>query len=260
MNGDITQRKTPEERELEKKRAELTALETVLAQMELDLATIQAQLHSVERRYLNIVGTLYAELDEIEAQIAETRARLNPNNQVLRERAKHTRAEAQESAQATGNAHESKGPIKFKPSEEIKRLYREVAKHIHPDLTTDGKEQIMRHQLMAEANRAYERGDTERLQAILREWETSPETIKGEGPGAELVRVIRKIAQVEERLSSIENETKTLKESDLYQLWAKADEAEANDRDLLEDMAAQVKNRIADARKRLESLQGNQSP
>jgi hypothetical protein len=47
---------------------------------------------------------------------------------------------------------------------------------------------------MAEANRAYEEGDEERLRVILQEWEGSPESVKGDGPGAELVRVIRKIA------------------------------------------------------------------
>lgn len=43
---------------------------------------------------------------------------------------------------------------------------------------------------------AYEAGDAERLQQILRAWEESPESITGGGIGAVLIRLIRKIAQV----------------------------------------------------------------
>jgi hypothetical protein len=69
---DLVRRQTPEERELENKRARLAALEVELAQRELDLATLKAELQTFEARYLREVGVFYAELDEIEAEIAET--------------------------------------------------------------------------------------------------------------------------------------------------------------------------------------------
>lgn len=56
MTTNLTRRKTPEERELEKKHAELTSLESELAQRELDLATLQAELRAFERRYLSIIA------------------------------------------------------------------------------------------------------------------------------------------------------------------------------------------------------------
>lgn len=59
-------RLTPEEQELEKKSAELLALETELAQRELELATLRADLRAFEARYIGTVGVLYAELDEID--------------------------------------------------------------------------------------------------------------------------------------------------------------------------------------------------
>ena len=55
---------------------------------ELDLATLRAELAEFESRYLRTVGVLYAELDEIEAQIAEAQARSKPSDSEAQERAR----------------------------------------------------------------------------------------------------------------------------------------------------------------------------
>jgi hypothetical protein len=104
MSTYLTRKQTPEERELEGKRARLAALEAELVQRELELATLRAELATFELRYLRTVGVLYAELDEIEAQIAEAQACLNPTDPSAQEHAEQARAQAQESAQAAGVA------------------------------------------------------------------------------------------------------------------------------------------------------------
>ena len=255
MRTDITRTQTPEERELGRKLYELSELETELAQRELDFATFQAESHTFEARYIRIVGGCYAELDEIEAQIAEAEARLKPKDNKIQEEAAQARDQAQASAQAAGIAQEPREE-KFLPSESLKKLYREVAKCIHPDLTTGEKERTRRQQLMADANRAYEEGDEAKLRAILAEWESSPESVEGKGTAAELVRVIRKIAQVEKRLRVIETEITQLEESDLYQLKTKVEVAENEGRDLLDEMASRVKEDIASASVRLARITG----
>ena len=74
MSTDLVQNRTPEEQELERKNVELASFEADLIQRELDLATLRADLAEFEARYLRQVGVLYAELDEIEARIAEAQA------------------------------------------------------------------------------------------------------------------------------------------------------------------------------------------
>ena len=250
---EIMRGQTPEERELRKKLSELAESETELAQRELDLATLKAELNTFEARYFRIVGVRLAELDEIEAQIAEAEARSKPDDERIQEQAAQARAQAKESAEAIGISQEQKEE-KFKPSESLKRLYRKVAKRIHPDLAEDEKERLRRQKQMAEANRAYEQGDEAKLRAILDEWESSPESVKGEGTAAELVRVIRKIAQIKKRLRAIEIEIAQLKESELYQLKTKTEAAEKEGRDLLAEMASRVDGDIALARKRLAEI------
>jgi negative regulator of genetic competence, sporulation and motility len=257
MAAQIIQITSPEARELQKKKAELAHLEVRLAERELDLATLQAELHRFEGTYFRIVGSRLAEFDEVEAQIAEAEARNKPKDREAQERVAQARVQAQESAHAVEAEQQAGKREPFTPSEELKRLYREVAKRIHPDLATDESERKRRHELMTEANRAYEEGDAARLEAILRDWESSPESVKGEGPGAELVRVIRKIAQIEDRLKAIHAEVARLEESDLYHLKNQVDQAEEEGRDLLAEMAARVDEQVAEARGRLGSIRGH---
>jgi DnaJ-domain-containing protein 1 len=223
MSVDLIRRVSPEEEELEKKRAELAALEAELAQRELDLATLHAELHAFEQRYQQMIGMRYAELDRIEAQIDEYMAFL-----------------------------ESSGD--FKPSDSLKQLYREVAKKIHPDLTTDEAEKARRQELMAEANQAYEDGNEERLREILEQWESSADSVQGEGIGAKLIRLLRQIAQGRERLKAIEREIEAVVQTELHQLRTQVMDAEQVGEDLLADMASQLDEQIAAAQQRLKEL------
>ena len=223
MENAITRKKTPEEEELEKKLAELTALEADLAQGELDLATLQGELQAFEREYFRVVGVRYTEIDRIEAQIAEYMLSLQSSRD-------------------------------FEPSQNLKQLYREVAKRIHPDLATDEEERSRRQRLMAEANQAYEDADEERLRAILHGWETSSKSVKGEGVVTELIGTIRKIAQSQKRLKTIQEETQALEQTDLYQLKTKVITSQQAGQDLLVEMASQLDEQITAAKERLEKL------
>jgi DnaJ-class molecular chaperone len=131
-----------------------------------------------------------------------------------------------------------------------------VAKRVHPDLTSDRADRAKRQQLMAEANEAYECGDETRLRKIFTEYEWSAEAVQGEGPGAELIRVIRRISQARGRLAEIEAELQELLRSDLYQLKVRLDEAQSHGRDVLKEMVQKVEDQIAQAKRRLENPQG----
>lgn len=107
---------------------------------------------------------------------------------------------------------------------------------------------------MAEVKRACEKGDVDRLEAILREWETSPEAAEGEDVGPRLVGVIRKLARVRDRILQIEKEMQALMESDLYELKRKYEEAEQASRDLFQEMVSRVEVDIQAANQKLNNL------
>jgi hypothetical protein len=243
----------PEDEELARKQLELAGLQSELAERELFLATLQYELSAFERLYLKIVGSRYAELDEIEAQVAERIAREQTNNKEAQESAKQARARATES-RSTVEADNTKNLPKGLPSQDLKNLYREAAKRMHPDLSSDSEDRKMRHRFMSEANQAYQMGDLNRLRQILEEYESSPDAVKGDGVGVELVRVIRKITQVTKRLKEIEIKIEALSASDIAKLKTKAEEYEKQGRDLLAEMAEQLKRQIAEARKRASEM------
>ncbi len=253
MNDPEFPEPTPEELELSRKVAELAEAEEALAAREIQLATLERQLHVFEIQYLAAVGRRYAELDTLRAEIAEIEARLAPGDVELLERAEEARAQAQQTLDALEGAQDPSAPP-ITMSESLKKLFRQVARVIHPDLAEDEESRAKRQELMAAANRAYETGDETRLAAILQEWEESPEAVSGQSAAADLLRAIRQIARVQERTRSREREIEALQTSDLYRLRTQVEQAEKAGRDLLAEMAAGIEPQVEEARARLEAL------
>lgn len=244
----------PEDQELARKREEQIAVESELADCELRAANLRAELGAFERQYLHFVGSRYAELDELNAEVAEKIAKSQPNNERAQQVAREARARAA-STKSTAGEKSVNEPKPFRASAELKRLYRDIARRIHPDLTSDRDDRAKRQELMAQANEAYEHGDEAMLTRVIREYECSPEAVKGDGAGADLVRVIRRISQAHSRLSEIEAELQELLRSDLHQLKTRVDQAEQHGRDVLGEIVGKVDEQIAQVKRRLENVQ-----
>jgi hypothetical protein len=251
MSSEIVRQLTPEEEELHRKREELASIRGTLAERELELADLRTRLKSFEGRYLRQVGVLYAELDDWDAKVAELEASLKPS-EAAQQQADQARNRAHDTHEAT-HGEASKAPD-LQPSADLKSLFREVAKRIHPDFAKDDADQQLRTRLMAQANEAYSRGDAEALQRILDEFGNSPESVQGEGTGAELVRIIRQIHQAKKNIAAIEQELANLRASEIAQLKHDAEAAQQKGRDLLAELATNVRKRIADVKKQHETL------
>ena len=257
MSVQITRRLKPEEDEVLRKREELAAIRTALAELELELVDLRSQFAAFEGRYLREVGALYAELDEWKARIAELQARLAPSA-ATKEQAQQAREQAHQThEEAHGKASETRD---FKPSPDLKRLYREVAKLIHPDLAKDSTDLERRIRFMAEANRAYGVGDAEALQATINDYHYGADDLDVEGIGAELIRIIRQVSQAKDRVSAIEKEMVALRQSEISQLKRQADEIEQVGRDLLVELATSIREQIERTKNEYEALSKQDKP
>jgi hypothetical protein len=250
MKTELVRRLTPEEEELAAKREELARLEAQLADQELLLASLKAELAAFEGLYLRRVGVLYAELDEWNARLAELRA-VKAGTPEAKAAAAEARTQAEEAYSA---AHGEAAEVQpFTPSPELKRLYREAAKRVHPDTATDEKDRARRERLMKEVNAAYAAGDEDTLRRILAGLDASPDAVQGSGIGADLIRVLRQLKQIRDRITAIELEIANLSETDLAKLKAKADLAATESRDLLAHMATTVQGRVNAAKQQFQN-------
>lgn len=261
MTVSISRTVTQEQRELERLRKELQKLETELVQHELDLNTLSAELKALDLLYIRKVGIQLTRLDLIDARIAEILARLNPDDRAAEKRAKEARKQADKKTEEVKSAQAAKEEeTQFKPSENLRALYREAAKRMHPDLACDDNDRELRTRWMVEVNAAYQSGDEARLQKLFEDWENSPESVQGTGTNADLERMVRKIARTKERLKEIQQDMERLKNSFAYGLKMRIRAAKKDGRDLLEEMAQKIARQIERKQALLDDLLKNSPP
>ena len=92
----------PEEIELAKKRRVVERLADRLVDREEAMTDLREELDRFEARYTMEVGRLYAEQDEIDAQIAEEELKLVPDDEEIKKRVEELRRLAEESAARAG--------------------------------------------------------------------------------------------------------------------------------------------------------------
>lgn len=240
-----------------------------LAELELELATAQAELAAFTDRYHRVVGNRMAELDALQADVALRRARSEPASATRRQAAAAAAAQAARSDEESRRyANECGGEGKarnerhseaneaaneFRPGTDVKKLYRQIAQKIHPDRARDEADRAWRTELMTEANRAYRGGDREALQEILASWQESmpgaPHTGKESGAARDARGTLaRRVMRLRRRIAEIEAELNQIYGSRLYELFAAAKIARRQGRDLMQEMAERLDAQIADIR------------
>jgi hypothetical protein len=230
-------------------RARLEARERELDAAEAELAGERRELQRLQQRYLDEIGEFYDTLSRLEARVvdAEVRAGLRPPFD------REAQAAADAAADADDRARHACGE-RGAPSDDLKRVFRDLAKAIHPDLAEDEPARCRRHSLMAEANRAYAERDEDRLRLIRRAWEGGPEAADDDPDDSGDARVHRRLAAIDARLVLIGTELADLRASAIWRLKARIDEARAQGWDLFAEMILQVKREIARATARLRRL------
>lgn len=224
-----------EERELQRRREELAQLETELSNAETRLAGVNAGLTTFEIRYLSVVGDRYDELAKIEKEIAKIQGLDFDDNY---------------DGDSLADDEVGCGQNRLH-SDKLKKLYKEVARKFHPDLTSCPQERQHRHQLMVEVNRAYESGAEDRLQELLEAGASLEAVETNGGMSAEMILLLRKIAEAKQRLAEVETEITDITASEIYKLKQRVETAEVREDDLFADLVLQVDRQIKKAQNRL---------
>lgn len=166
--------------------------EQALIEFEIAVETFRVEVENFSRLHHQRLGPMYARLDELDAQIAEARAARTGDPEDLR-KAQEARAIVMPmpgvdelfhdwmdsdglSPEASAMLTEQpvRPPKRVRPTEEARKLYRELARKAHPDLAQDEKERARRDEFITRVNAAYGRGDEALLKELAQEWAAGP--------------------------------------------------------------------------------------
>jgi hypothetical protein len=247
------QQKLPEEIELEHKRDELASLCAQHQAAQAVLQKVRDEIGQFERRYDQTLGRRIAELERIEGEISRLTGGATEAGSPHQGAPSEDAERSFRAGRGEGKSAEQAGRG---DTQDIKALYREVAKAIHPDLAGQGVGELERHELMSRANRAYAQLDHRTLQDILSKWKRSPGKVDGTDVAAELVRVIRQIARERQEIVAVNAKVRELKDSYVCRFKLKVEAQLAQGTDLFAEMVAAADLNIARALERLARLKG----
>lgn len=97
---------------------------------------------------------------------------------------------------------------------------------------------------MAKLNEAYSAGDQNRLNKLVEDFRDSPDLILGDSIGDQLVRSIRQIYQIKNRLKELREERLVAELSELFILREKVQAEMLEGRNLIKQMAERTKTHI----------------
>lgn len=166
--------------------------EQALIEFEIAVETFRVEVENFSRLHHQKLGPMYTRLDELDALIAEARAARTGDPEDER-KAREARAVVMPmpgveelfhdwmdtdglSPEAAAMLTEQavRPPKRVRPSEEARKLYRELARKAHPDLAQDEPERQRRDEFIARVNAAYGRGDVDLLKELVAEWAAGP--------------------------------------------------------------------------------------
>jgi hypothetical protein len=107
---------------------------------------------------------------------------------------------------------------------------------------------------MVKVNQAYEAGDARALQELVDEWALGADAPDDASIGERLLRLIRQISDVRNRLLVTDSEIGSLKNSDDYLLVEEAEQARSEGRDLVVEHVASTEDHINDLKSRIADI------
>ncbi|MFZ4191077.1 J domain-containing protein [Streptomyces pseudogriseolus] len=242
------------------------AAEQALIEFEIAVETFRVEVENFSRLHEQKLGPMYARLEELDARILEIKAAHSgdPEDRRLADEARARLMPMPGVEELMNGWMDGDGlfpeatamltdqpvrpPQRVRPSEEARKLYRELARKAHPDLAQEDKERARREEFITRVNAAYARGSADELRELAEEWAAGPELKRTPSPAEELYARLEWLSQRKELLTLV---ARNLEEGAIGSMLRLA----PDDPDgLLEDIAAQLRAQVAEREAELAAL------
>ena len=219
---------------------------------ETELDRRKAEIRLLERRIRIRLGRLVDSLAELEEQIkgyeeelARRQSPMDVNSGYLPVEEQYRRVWETTSSPAADQLQTGSTGTHFDltDKQQVKHLYRQLARRYHPDLAQDSSEIHFRTKKMAALNEAYASRSLTELAALASEAEPdSRDQTDRDKTAAEMIEALEKeLGQVRRRTLIIQNEIQNLHNSPVVGLSLETKLAQRSGRDLLGEMAKNLR-------------------
>jgi len=231
---------------------ETARLRDRLAEIEVETATLEAELAAFNSDYMRVVMTVMLDVQELEARIlAIVATRTGASDDA--DAAQSARARVNETTAHIRAVPKTPGPV---PTGDIKKLFRDAAKRMHPDLAAGDEARGHAEAFMKRLNTAYRANDAEAIVNLLGQWEASPfGAAAGDDDAARSALAARRVGALGDAVTRAEQRLEELRSSELAQLLDRAMATAAAGGDLLADLRRDAEAALVRARARLAELQ-----
>ena len=260
---------------------EISAWEIRISEKETEVSELPTQIQDIKialniflDEYNSKVGLLYVKLDKLKLKTKEYQLRIElaQGKKVSLEDLKVIEDEVDETfsqerhkvndleSEAFESSEEYRKHLEEKEcllddevQKECKTLYRKLALKFHPDRAKDDKQRKEFNETMAAINEAYENYDLEALRKYTRQAERE-EKIAKETPEEKIARLREDYKIILGIIAKLRAELEDLKTSETYKLKEKVEQTKKEGRDLLQELAANIKKEIAENQMLLDEL------
>jgi hypothetical protein len=239
------------DQELQTLRYEVSIRQERVAQLQLELFDTRADLTVFKREIEDRLGLLERQIKRLEDKLEGAR------RQAARRAQWGDRADSPDIPEdVVDQFHRtwrredkspSSSPLKSKiddaTKEELKTLYRSLAKRFHPDLARDPEEKAWREERMAEVNAAYAELNMAALEALIdkADWSPKPSVQSRDG---EVAGLYSEITRLDKLIDELDRALRELINSDTVKLMLEVSSARREGWDLLgqmeNDLMAQI--------------------
>ncbi len=237
---------------LDELRPQLIEAEANMAERLAAISAFEFQVRSRFEPLTRRLDALQADIDDLRRRLRTLRFAWEDDDESFAATSNRRGSQwefGKEGAASAGNFRYREQTVEFAPPTlpaeelaELRQMYRQLARRFHPDLALDEEDRAYRTSLMMIINTAYAAGDLAQLQQIALEPDLRTDANRSEQQLAE--SLAREVERCRLRLAEIDKELAALERHESTQLMRRVERAAAEGRDLLNELAADLRRRI----------------